>query len=87
MPETKKDWKDLALKALMTILLMFISWVAVEIRATGSETATDVKETAADVKKNGAEIVELSKLFDKNSWLDSLQQEDIKILKGKHGIE
>ena len=76
MPEPK-DWKDQALKVLIAVLLLFLSVTATAIYSIGSDTAIDVKEMKVDLKK-------LNKRFDRNSWIDSLQQLDIQVLKGKH---
>lgn len=75
-----KNWKDLALKGLITILLMFISWMAVEIRATGTETAADVKDLQDDVEL-------LDRALYRKGFIDSLQTKDINVLKGVHEIQ
>lgn len=79
MPE-QKNWKDLALKILIPVLLTFISWMAIDIRGTGSETVLEVKLLKEQLR-------EINLSLYRKGWIDSLQTEDIKILQGEHGIK
>lgn len=79
MPEAR-DLRDILIKILTAILLMFISIAAARTLYVGSETSTEVKDLRSDFN-------ELKMAIYAKGFIDSLQTVDIRILKGKHDIE